>query len=141
MKNKIDVFEILRTQKMRLTQRRRAFVLVMLEAHTPISVSDILLRLAKKGSGADKTTVYRELERFQTLGIIQVVDLGDRKKYYEVVSKHHHHLVCVECDQIEAIDIDESKLFREEKKASQEKRFTILRHSLEFFGVCQNCRP
>lgn len=89
----------------------------------------------------NKTTVYRELEQMQKLGMVESVQLGDRKQYYELTSRaHHHHLVCLSCERVEEVDVDETVLLKEEGKISQEKKFDLLRHSLEFFGVCLRCR-
>ncbi|MEK7181709.1 MAG: Fur family transcriptional regulator [Patescibacteria group bacterium] len=139
MKDTENIFAILRAKKMRLTKTRFAFVTLLSESPTPLSVSDILLILQTKGVVVDKTTVYREIERFIALGILEEVSLGDRKKYYELASEHHHHLICLECNRVEDIDIDESTLVQQEMKVNREKKFQILKHSLEFFGLCNKC--
>ena len=136
-----DIFSLLRASKLRLTRARKAFIEVLSEASTPLSVPHILEGLKERSIEVNKTTVYRELERFQNLGIVESFQLGDRKQYYELSSReHHHHLVCMSCESVEDIDMDEKLLELGEQKANREKQFTILRHSLEFFGLCRQCQ-
>ncbi|OGI14262.1 MAG: hypothetical protein A3E38_03145 [Candidatus Moranbacteria bacterium RIFCSPHIGHO2_12_FULL_54_9] len=141
MKYREEIFAVLRFHKLRLTKTRQAVVELFVRNETPLSVPDILLALHKRQAGVNKTTVYRELERLQAIGVLEPVQLGDRKQYYELASrKHHHHLVCLQCERVEDIDMDEAVLFAEERKWSREKHFIILRHSLEFFGLCRQCQ-
>jgi Fur family ferric uptake transcriptional regulator len=99
-----------------------------------------LRELRKNKQAVNKTTIYRELERLQSIDLIRTVQLGDRAQYYELTARgHHHHMVCLRCEHVEDVDMDEKTLLAEEKKVSREKGFTVLRHSLEFFGLCKMC--
>jgi Fur family ferric uptake transcriptional regulator len=141
MRHEENIFTLLRSNGLRLTKARRAFVGILSASRTPLSGPHILSELSAAGIRVNKTTVYRELERFQKLGIIGSMRLGDRKRYYELSSHgHHHHLVCVECAHVEDVDVDESGLLREERRVSRQKQFTALYHSLEFFGLCRQCQ-
>lgn len=136
-----EIIEILRSRKLRLTKTRKAFTELFSRSPIPLSVPDILRELQKLRVAVNKTTVYRELERMQNLGIVESVQFRDRKRYYELASRdHHHHLVCVRCERIEDVDVDESGLLLEERKVIREKDFAIVRHSLEFFGFCRQCQ-
>lgn len=141
MDNIEEIFAVWRSHGLRLTKTRRAFAELFSRSPIPLSVPDILRELRRMRVTVNKTTVYRELERMQHLGIIEGRQLGDRKQYYELVSRgHHHHLVCLRCERVEDADVDETELLLEEQKVSREKNFTIVRHSLEFFGVCTECQ-
>lgn len=125
----------------RLTKTRQALARLFAHTRTPLSVPDILIALCAKGRKVNKTTIYRELERMQRLGIVASTQLGDRKQYYELALRdHHHHLVCMRCEKVEDIEVNEAELVREEQNASKQKQFMVLRHSLEFFGLCQQCQ-
>lgn len=135
------VIAILKVNGLRLTKTRKALVEVFLLDKTPLSVRDILYELQKVRIMVNKTTVYRELEKLQTRGIIDVVRLKDRKQYYELASReHHHHLICLSCERVEDVDMDEAKLLAEEETVNRERGFIVLRHSLEFFGLCKGCQ-
>lgn len=136
------IFDMLEQQGLRLTETRRALVALFLKHDRPLSAMYVRDALMKEyGQNVNKTTVYREFERLEGLGIMRGVELGDRSRYYELaLSEHHHHLVCVECEKIEDVDLDEGSLEKQERKFVLEKNFRVLRHSLEFFGICQSCQ-
>jgi len=139
--NEAELSLIFKKAGLRITGPRKAFASVLLEATKPLSAKAILEKLKGKQVIVNKTTVYREIERLEKLGMLRGIELGDRQKYYELtLSDHHHHLVCVECESVEDVDLNESALSKQEKQFTEEKNFKVLRHSLEFFGICQKCQ-
>ncbi len=114
---------------------------LFLREHTPLSVPQILDALSAQMIHVNKTTVYRELETLEKLGIVKGVKLEDRKQYFELATRdHHHHFVCVECEEIEDVLLDECDLERQEGLLARKNGFSVFRHSLEFFGLCKLCR-
>ncbi|CAN5355688.1 hypothetical protein BH10PAT1_BH10PAT1_5310 [soil metagenome] len=104
------------------------------KSSSPVSVPEILQKIS-----ANKTTIYREIEKFVSEGVIDEIDLGDGKKRYESIKLgHHHHLVCIKCKSITEFNLDDD-FSTEEKKIKKTKKFTVLKHNLEFFGLCHNC--
>lgn len=141
MENEEKILSTIKVHHLRLTKTRRAILEMFFHQHAPLSVARILEELEKQVILVNKTTVYRELEMLQKIGIVQVLSLQDRKQYFELALRsHHHHLICLQCEEIEDVDVSEAELLREERKVSREKRFMVLRHSLEFFGLCQHCQ-
>lgn len=131
----------MKQQGLRLTKTRVALADIFSESKEPLSVPFLQSALERYGQVVNKTTVYREIERLEQFGIVRNVELGDRSRHYELAfAEHHHHLVCIECEGIEDVDLDEKDLSKEEKKFFQERNFKVLRHSLEFFGLCQRCQ-
>jgi Fe2+ or Zn2+ uptake regulation protein len=123
----------------RQTKVRKALLKIFAQDNKPFSVPEILAFLQKENLTPNKTTIYRELEFLIEKDIIHEVRLGDRKTRYETTAQdHHHHLICIKCKKIEdvllTIDVDS-----EEKRIEKEKKFKVLHHSLEFFGVCKQC--
>ena len=88
----------------------------------------------KKKIGVNKTTIYRELARLVTEDLVLEVEFGDGKKRYELARlDHHHHAVCIKCDIVKDVKVDERYLY------PKVKGFSLMRHSVEFFWLCQNC--
>lgn len=134
------LFETIKRKGLRLTKTRRAVLELLVATHTPLSVLRILDELACRGLSVNKTTVYRELEQLEKIGMVRSLSLQDRKQYFEVATRdHHHHFVCIECDEVEDVHFDESDLSRQEALFIQKKGFSVFRHSLEFFGLCKKC--
>ncbi len=119
---------------LRMTPIRKNIVEILYQAKSPLSVGDILTRLK-----ANKTTVYREMDSLLYHGLLNSIDLGDGTKRYELSTKgHHHHLICIKCKSITELHLADDFTKEEALIASQEK-FKVLRHALEFFGLCQSC--
>lgn len=141
MNNTEEIFAFWQARGLRLTKTRKAFAELFSRSSIPLSVPDILREFRRMRMTVNKTTVYRELERMRNLRIIEGRQLHDRRQYYELASRgHHHHLVCLRCERVEDVDVNERELLLEEQKVSREKNFAIVRHSLEFFGVCTECQ-
>ncbi len=136
-----DILNSLESQGYRLTKARRALLSVLFQSRVPLSVPEILRRMKEDGVMVNKTTVYRELENLARLGAVQTIQLSDRKQHYELASReHHHHLVCIGCERVEEVDVEEKSILQEEESLRQKSGFAILRHSLEFFGLCKRCQ-
>lgn len=131
--------ETLRLKGHRITATRKAILEVLADEQRPLSASEIHASLSKRGRKADKVTVYREMDFLEKEGLAVCVRLGDRNRRYELSSReHHHHLVCQKCEKVEDIQLDED-FEAQERKIVQQTHFKVLRHSLEFFGLCKTC--
>lgn len=124
----------------RTSRTRRTVVSVLAEAETPLSVPQILSALDRAGIRPNKTTVYRELEFLKTQGFAKELALRNDIALYELAGPHHHHLVCVDCGTVRDIPVSDESLSCEERRIERKEGFRILEHSLEFFGLCGECR-
>lgn len=122
----------------RETPIRKAILSIFESSKTPLSAQDIESHKNLATLHPDTVTIYRTLETFCDAGIIRRIELQEGKFRYELEREHHHHIVCVSCGKIQDIHdcIDEPTQRRIEKETG----FTIQRHSLEFFGVCADCK-
>jgi Fur family transcriptional regulator, ferric uptake regulator len=138
MHNK-QLIQRLRKEGHRLTGIRKGIIGIFKESKKPISVTEIggLLKVMK--IEADKATLYRSINFLKNKQIINEIDFGDGKKHYETAAgHHHHHLVCLKCGGVEDVTLGR-ELEDEERIIENEKKFKVLRHALEFFGICGRC--
>lgn len=136
----MDILTSLKEQGHRITKARGAIVEILKENKMPLSVGELDEKLQIQGINANKTTLYRELEFLLAQRLINEINLGEDKKRYELSgAKHHHHLVCINCKRVEDIDL-ENDLSRQENIIKNTKKFKVINHSLEFFGLCKNCQ-
>jgi Fur family ferric uptake transcriptional regulator len=134
-----DIFTTLKEQGYKQTQVRHFLITHLAQTKKPSSAPELHNLLSLQIGTIHKTTVYRELDFLVSQHILVEIYFADGKKRYEICGlPHHHHLVCNNCERVEDIypDID---LERFETKIARKKSFTILHHSLEFFGLCQLC--
>ncbi len=122
----------------RLTRIRVFMIRTLFEAQRPLAPSEILTRLAGFDIRADRTTVYRELRFLMEQNIVGHIKLGDHRNYYEILTEHHHHLVCKGCKNVKAVVLD-NHLEDEERKIYKKEKFKVISHSLEFYGLCDSC--
>ena len=135
-----DSLKTLRSKGHRITKIRSLLIEVLQRHASPLTVADLLAAIRKLGVEPHKTTLYRELTFLVSESLAVELELGEGKKRYESAAKgHHHHLVCLGCRTIEELELGKH-LPRQERKIRQAYNFQVLRHSLEFFGLCQNCR-
>lgn len=130
----------LKAQGLRLTKVRRALIALFTREHTPLSVVEIKSLLAEKKLKPNKSTIYRELEFLMKHGVVVEIQFAEDKKRYEgAFGNHHHHLICIKCETIEDVVLQQ-ELHKEEERIAQSKQFKVLNHSLEFFGICAHCQ-
>jgi len=125
----------------RITRARRSIIEVLINSSLPLSAEEIIDALLRKKILANKTTVYRELTFLKDRAIVQEIQfLHERVKRYEVVfGSHHHHLICMECKRVEDVEL-EGELEKYEREIMRSRGFKVLNHTLEFMGLCEDCR-
>ncbi len=83
------------------------------------------------------TTVYRNLQALVKQGLIRSRHLPNGEVLYAPVERDIHHLTCVNCGETTRLKGCPVKTNDLSKKTS--KNFELLFHTLEYFGLCQNC--
>lgn len=118
---------------LRTTSQRRALLSYVNSQNWPVSAEQIIKRLG----AINPVTIYRILEQFEKAGLLTRVMFDDGIRRYETASRHHHHLVCDKCGQVRDVEIPNEDQIVSHMTARH--HFNIKRHSIEFFGLCQNC--
>lgn len=139
MKSAHDILAGLKSEGGKTTRVRTAVVEAFVRHAAPMTAQELSGLLAAKGIRPNKTTLYRELAFLAGKDVIREIAFGDRTSRFEIAGDHHHHVVCVRCDRVVDVALD-NDLDAEERAIARKTKFTILRHSLEFFGLCASCR-
>jgi Fur family ferric uptake transcriptional regulator len=134
-----DIVYLLKENKIKLTGERRAIISVLEQTKIPLSPANLFLRIKTSLPKANLTTVYRNLEMLEGLGLVK--RLGFNKSYfsYELVGEreHHHHIICQRCGKVEELEGISENFVRE---VSKQTKFIVEDHNLEFFGLCKECQ-
>lgn len=141
MNNPDQIISKIKSAGHRITKARSQIIELFINSSIPINITDIKLALENLDTKVNRTTIYRELDFLLKEKVIQEIELGENKKRYELLSEdnHHHHIICINCKKIEDVELH-TDLSKEEATIDKEKNFKTLNHSLEFFGLCSNCR-
>lgn len=86
-------------------------------------------------------TVYRTLELFIVLDIVQKLDFGDGRHRYELCglrSLNHHHLICISCGKV----VEMKELIPEKLDTVLDGMadFSNLNYQLYVYGYCKDCQ-
>jgi Fur family ferric uptake transcriptional regulator len=124
----------------RFTPERRA-VAALVAAHRGTFTPGELLGDARRHElGIGRATLFRALDLFRRLGLIEHIDLpGGGHAYVTCESPRHHHLVCSSCGQ--SIEVRELDLSSGLAQVADRTAYRVDRHRLELFGVCRACQP
>ena len=120
------------------TPARSAITEFLAKSDSPVDVEQVIKYLRSKNLNTNKVTVYRNIESMLNNGLVNRLEFGEGKYRYELQKDHHHHLICTNCGQIEDISGDFFQGF--DKDIKERKGFLVKYHTLEFFGLCQNCQ-
>ncbi|MDU2202148.1 MAG: Fur family transcriptional regulator [Anaerococcus hydrogenalis] len=86
-------------------------------------------------------TVYRTLNIFEDLGIVNKQEFTDSINTYELISQddeHHDHLICKNCGKIvEEKILDNNDL---SKLLKDKYNFQLDYYSLRIYGFCSECK-
>ncbi|OIO15101.1 transcriptional repressor [Candidatus Gottesmanbacteria bacterium CG11_big_fil_rev_8_21_14_0_20_37_11] len=122
----------------RITKIRKEVVKIFSRTQKPLSANELEKLLLKAKLTVNKATIYRELQFFlHNNFIIEVFLYPDKISYESSELKHHHHLICDSCGNID--NITNCLIEELDEDVYKKKGFKIKRHMLEFYGTCADC--
>jgi Fur family ferric uptake transcriptional regulator len=133
--------ERLRSRGLRLTpQRARVLTAVTsLEHATPEAIGARLREEAgPDGAAPDTSTVYRNLELLERLGLVWHTHLGKGAPIYHAAEHPHLHVVCASCGAVESAPaglLDDAA-----ERLAAELGFTVDVGHVALSGTCRACR-
>jgi Fe2+ or Zn2+ uptake regulation protein len=129
-----SVKDILASHRLEATPARESILRICIASDKPLDVNYVA---EKMGDKAHLATVYRTLEKFVASGILERVDFQEGKFRYEYMHDHHHHAICNSCGKVE--DVEDRGIEVIESNIKSKTGFTVTRHALELFGLCNTC--
>jgi Fe2+ or Zn2+ uptake regulation protein len=137
-----EVEKRLHGHDVRYTRGRRMVVSALVGADGPKSAAELY---AEIGPGVPLSSLYRTLTVLEEAGVV-VPHLGarglTRYELAEWITGHHHHLICVQCGQVEDVAIpqpQEAQVRELVEDIGSLVAFTPMGHALEIEGRCSRC--
>jgi Fur family ferric uptake transcriptional regulator len=134
-----EVLRLLRDHGHRVTATCRAVLQTLFGAAGPVSAQFILERGSSAGGAPlEIASVYRNLERLETLGVVQHVHLGHGPGLYILVgSGEHEFLTCERCHRVVTVAPADLDPVREQIRETfgYEARFG----HFPIVGLCPSC--
>jgi Fur family transcriptional regulator, ferric uptake regulator len=125
--------------KGRSTRQKRAVWAALSELEDFVSAQELHRILSDRHEKVSLATVYRVLQTHQEEGQLDVLRPDDGEAIYRLCAgqEHHHHLVCRSCGL--AVEFEAPDMESWVSRLAAENGFTEVRHTLEVYGLCQNC--
>ena len=132
-----SVRKALKTTGMRITNQRSIIMDIIRQGH--LDADEIYRRARKKEPRISLSTVYRALQAFKRLGLVEELHLDDTHHSYELKPpKEHYHLVCLNCGKV--IEFRHPLYNYIKKNVPEAKGFDITETKLRIAGYCPECR-
>lgn len=109
---------------LKITDARSAILRVLKAARSPMSYEQMKVQMEQ---AMDKATFYRNIAKFEELGMVHKFESDDRKWYFELSTSTHAHFICEACHQITCMDVDLGPVDAEVK-------------SIVLKGTCKECK-
>ena len=122
------------------TAPRRAMAEMVAGRTGRFTAEDLLSEARRNRRGVGRATIFRSLEIFESLGLVEQVHLPNGEHAYVACAlSHHHHVVCRRCGRSQEVgDLGITPIARE--LVEQRTGFLVDTHRIEFFGLCPDCR-
>ena len=134
-----SVITLVKAHGGRATSTRRLLLEALFASDAHLSAEDLAAAVDAKAPDVHLSTIYRNLEELERLGVVVHSHLGHGPATYQLATLAHAHLICEECGtQIEAPEA----LFRSlARQAKSTLGFTIDPHHFAVFGRSADCTP
>ncbi len=133
-----DVAAAIRSEGGRLSTARRLVLEELFAAAGPVSAERIASQIARRGPTFEVSSVYRNLERLEAMGVVRHVHLGHGPGLYSLVGGGvREYLVCERCDRVTSVEPERLDPVRNQirKRFGYEARFT----HFPITGLCPEC--
>ncbi|HEX8938812.1 MAG TPA: Fur family transcriptional regulator [Candidatus Limnocylindrales bacterium] len=123
----------------RLTAPRRAVAELIAAKRGHFTAAELVADAGQRRPGLGRATVFRTLELFTQLGLVERLDLPTGgHAYVACQTAHHHHLVCSSCGR--AVDVEDHGLAAALEEVARRTGYRVDSHRLELFGRCPACQ-
>ena len=133
-RKKPDLTETLEDLGCRITAPRRRVLRLLESRLDAFAAEDLLVDLPDVG----RATVYRTIKLLLNAGALCKSSLPNGSPRYTLdQSRHHHHVVCVQCGRVE--EFRHSSVERMLRSMRSEIPGELIGHRLELYMLCDQC--
>ena len=133
-----DVLALVRRHGGRATPARRLLLNALFGSREHRSAEELAAEVHARAPDVHLSTIYRNLEELERLGVIDSTRLGGGPATYHLATASHGHLVCEVCGSM--IEVPDEIFTDLVKVAEADYGFVINPHRFAVTGRCANCR-
>jgi len=124
---------------LKVTSQRTVILEAIRHSQGHVDADEVYRSVHRSLPRVSLSTVYRTLQRFRELGLIDELHFGEEHHHYEMKpAREHYHLVCLGCGRVTEFQYP---LVRALKSNVLEARdFEITGSEITLTGYCARCR-
>ena len=122
----------------RSTEQRELIRQILQHADEHLDADRIHEQARQKSPGISLSTVYRNLQLFKEMGLVEEHQFGSRRYYEPVPQAKHHHLVCLGCGRVFEFKCPSTE--RLKSRISKEEGFKVTEAEVRLAGYCPECQ-
>ena len=123
----------------RVTSQRTLLLDLIRQSDRHLDADELYRRAREKHPLISLSTVYRNLQLFKKLGLVEEHHFAEEHHYYEAKpSTEHQHLLCLGCGKVVEFACPLSQKFK--KNISRQHDFDITGVEVHMTGLCSSCR-
>jgi len=130
---------VLNTAGVRVTNQRALILEIIRRGKGHLDADEVYRRARQRYPRLSLSTVYRTLQLFKKLGLVEELHFDETHHHYEVKpSAEHYHLVCLGCGKVIEFRYPLSRHIK--KNVPEAKDFEIVDTEIRMTGYCPRCR-
>lgn len=133
-----ETAQILREKGLKVTPQRIAVYNMLLHTPDHPNAETIYRTLETSNPTMSLATVYKTLDFFKQLGLVQELNVGEGSSRYDAKVYCHPHTVCTVCGCVS--DLENEELSNLHTKLSVPLDFEVTCEQLILYGTCASCR-
>jgi Fe2+ or Zn2+ uptake regulation protein len=139
IKQKNGAKQILNSSSQRVTAHRTLLLELLRQSGGHLDANELYQQARKKNFRISLSTVYRNLQLFKKLGLVEEHHFAEEHHHYEVKpDAEHQHLLCLDCGKVVEFACPLSQKFRED--IGKQYDFHITGADVRMTGLCSTCR-
>ncbi len=127
-------------KRLKLTRQRGAVINEIFGGGGHFEAEDLVEQLKRKHARVSRATVYRTLELLQECRLVEKVNFGTSRSFYEHIQpgEHHDHIICTRCNVV--IEFVDERIEKLQEEICARHGIRLQSHSMRLFGECDVCR-
>jgi len=123
----------------RSTEQRRIILRIIQQAGGHLDADDIYRQARQNLPVISLSTVYRNLQLFKDLGLIEEHQFdGIGRRYEGMPRSKHHHLVCLGCGRVLDFRCPSTESLK--SRISKQEGFEVIDAEVRLVGYCPECQ-
>lgn len=122
----------------RSTRQRELIQEILQQADGHLDADEIYQQARQRSPSISLSTVYRNLQVFKELGLVEEHQFGNRRYYEPAPQARHHHLVCLGCGRVFEFKCPSTE--RLKSRIGKEAGFRVTETEVRLAGYCPQCQ-